>query len=62
MEGGSARCDEHGNTGMWIVESSPLLLQPCNITLLDLSTSVNSSKRQIAILTGLFVIKLRDMF
>jgi len=24
---------------MWIVDSSPLLLQPCNIMLLDVSTS-----------------------
>lgn len=62
MEGGSARCEEHGNTGMCTVGSSPLLLQPCNIALLDLSTSLNSSKRQVAILTGLFVIKFRDMF
>lgn len=43
--------------GTWTVESGPLLLQLCN-----LSISVNSSKRQIAVLTGLLVIKVIDVF
>lgn len=57
MTGGTARCEEHRNTGTWTVESGPLLLQLCN-----LSISVNSSKRQIAVLTGLLVIKVIDVF